>query len=483
MFILFLINHFKCDILKMMEPNLSNLRGRCYVVYITEKKNGNESYYICDFSIDSKEYTQVIYIKAAIIEKDNTQYYLLYSSKMEVDSSAFKYLNSSLLGRSNNTKIKALEALKFLKAFEEISEKSLVDFKQADVQTLKYFLHGFSPAGQEYNFDLITFRSNDTVNGYLSVYRGYLEYLGITDHYLFKVSGLHNYAVPYDEQTAKKAKLRSNERSPQKYVEVPKYISVEEFIRIIEYVRKNMTIREEIILRLMYQCGLRIGEVLGLTADDIVMEKVDNGDYAPLAYIRNRVSDENWQQAKTCMKVVDKHQYFSEDYNTLNYGYQYVPLPQDLFDLINEYIEETHVEARNTDSKSKRYFAKTIADRVREEEQYEEKNYYIFINSIGTPLSIDTWNGVLREIYAATKIHVDKNKRKNNLNHRFRHGFAMFNVLYCGVNEAQLAKLLRHSNINSVMCYYQPTISDQIKLKTAFANSLYEVIPELRRKT
>ncbi len=145
-------------------------------------------------------------------------------------------------------------------------------------------------------------------------------------------------------------------------------------------------------------------------------------------------------------------------------------------------VETVHIEARNNPNKANRYFKNTIADRTREADKYEEDNYYVFINSIGTPLSVSTWNNTLRKIFSEVGIPVDKAKRESNLNHRFRHGYAMFNVQHLGVKEVQLARLLRHRGLSSVLCYYRPTISDQIKLKADYTNSLYDIVPELKRE-
>ncbi|MBR2675728.1 MAG: site-specific integrase [Solobacterium sp.] len=451
---------------------------------IIEKKKGNETFYEVQEYIDDKLINKrTVFCKVASINKKTTTYFIFYNSDMVPISDAFSFVNQYLAGKALNTRIKACEALKVLFCFEEIVGKQIKTFKASDINDLKYFLHGYSPSGQLLSLDLATIRSNDTINGYLSVYRNYLGYLGITDHSLFDTSGRITY--PRDEigsDFAYRGKnYKNNERSPKKVIEVPKYISVEEFEAILKYIRKKYSLREEIIVRLMYQCGLRIGEVLGLTFDDVVMEKSNDGVYFPIAYIRNRVSDKYGQFAKTCMKVFSRKQYTTSEYNTYGYGYQSVVLPRDLYDLINEYIETTHVPIRDNPVTNKRYITKSIADRVRGSELYEDDNYYIFINSIGTPFSIASWDDILRDIFKSVGIHVDKNRRKNNLNHRFRHGFAMFQVMYLGVKEVELAKLMRHSNLSSVLCYFQPTITDQIKLKTEFVESLYEVVPALRR--
>ena len=44
----------------------------------------------------------------------------------------------------------------------------------------------------------------------------------------------------------------------------------------------------------------------------------------------------------------------------------------------------------------------------------------------------------------------------------------------------ELSKLMRHSSISSTLIYYNPTISDKIKLKTEFTKELYSILPELK---
>lgn len=259
-------------------------------------------------------------------------------------------------------------------------------------------------------------------------------------------------ALPDSEVDYSIERFKTNEKIPKFAIEVPKYISVEEFERIIIEIIANYSIREEIIVRLMFQCGLRLGEVLGMTSDDLVMEEID-GAYVPVLYIRNRYSDQPFQNAKTCMKVPDRKLYRSKDYKTNGYGYQTVIIPEDLYNLINDYIEIAHVAAR--EHKTENYNHSTIADRVRKPEPYEDDNYYIFINSLGRPLSQISWNNIIRKIFKTVGIPVDKETRSNNLNHKFRHGFAMFNVQYLHCNELQLKDRLRHHSIQSVAAYFK----------------------------
>lgn len=431
--------------------------------------------------VSASGYNEVTYIhyRTATIRRNNNEYLLIYNTDMVLNSDAFKYINRELLNKSVNTRIKANEALKFLFSFEEMIGRKFHEFSSNDINALKYFLHGYSPESFDMTLKGFSLRNNETINGYLSVYRGYLTYLGHTNNPLFSTKNIPS-------QFLKNASYKATQRysKNEKYTysnEVPRYISADEFINILAYVRENGSLQDELIIRLMYQCGLRIGEVLGLTADDVTNEQQADGSYSKIAYIRNRLTDAKYQHAKSCMKIISRKQYNTPEYNTMDDGYQFVILPDDLYDLINNYIEKEHSAIRENDAKAQRYYKKTIADRTRLENDYEDDNYYIFINSVGTPLSAGSWNDRLREIFSSVGISVDTQKKEHGLNHRFRHGFAMFNVQYLNVKEVELARLLRHRSVNSVLCYYRPTTSDKINLKTEFANSLYEIVPSLKR--
>ena len=226
----------------------------------------------------------------------------------------------------------------------------------------------------------------------------------------------------------------------------------------------------------MFEGGLRIGEVLGLTADDIVVEEI-NGVTTGIVYIRNRYTDKPYQQAKTCMNINSKKQYVTDEYNTLGYGYQTVPIDLELVDLINDYIEESHIWAR--EAKNDNYYKYSLADRIRETSKYEDDNYYVFINKLGKPLSYQSWKGIIRDIFIKSNIPIDSEKRKNNINHRFRHGFAMYLVKYLNCEPLELSKRMRHKSLSSTEKYYNPTTSDIIEKKNEISNHLYSIIPEL----
>lgn len=387
---------------------------------------------------------------------------------------AFEFLNYTSAHQSINTRTKSMQALKFLYSFSEIIGKDFSVFTVTDINNLRLFLKGISPSGEEISMGLLTQRNNRTVNGYLAVFRNYLHSMGVKNEALIRT---YQEGIKKGYDSNHKLRYCVNEGLPIQSIEVPRYISPNEFSDILNIIRRKYSLQEECIVRLMYQHGLRLGEVLGLTNDDLMEEKI-NDCWVSVAYIRNRVSDKLYQKAKTCMNVTDKKQYRTKDYQ--EYGFQKVILDQELYDLLNEYICETHNRAAKYCPEI--YVEASIADRVRKEEPFEEKNRYIFISCYGRPLRSDSWNRKLRGIFEEAGIGLDTEVRKHNLNHRFRHGFAMYQVKYMGRNELELMYLMRHSSLKSVEAYFKPTLKDQLELKKEFEESLMMSIPNLMRK-
>lgn len=448
------------------------------MIIIKEQKRQSETYYTKE-TYNSKNvliYSEIIYLKSAIIEnKDRFKYFVLYDENMIPIRDVFRFINYESSSKSINSREKSLYALRLLYMFEKIINKNISCFNKSDIGNLINFLRGYSPDGQIISFQLKTERNAETINGYFSVWRKYIEFLNLKDSLFLKKSENKTYILTLDnDNDMPVTPYESGVKSPSKNEEVPMYISLEEFRNIITLVRKEYSNREECIIRLMYQCGLRIGEVLGLTADDLVVETVKN-QYVAVGYLRNRLTDKKYQMAKTCMKVKSKKQYRLKEY--IKHGFQEVVIPMDLYDLINEYIDEAHVYAR--ENKYKNYYKYAIADRVRKSEEFEDDNYYVFLNNLGKPISAHLWNYTLREIYKKVNISVDEDVRENNLNHRFRHGYAMYHVMYLKVKILELKEKMRHKSLTSVTRYYKPTLSDKIKLKEEFTKDLYSVIPEL----
>lgn len=449
------------------------------ITIIENKTYYNRSFYKIEYtSADGNlSSTETVDFKISVIKdtgKEKNTSFMLYDNEMKPIDGVFYYVNIVLSQTSCNTRIKAINALKFFYLFLYITKTSLTTFSQADITNLQYFLKGYSLQGITYNLKLLTTRTNKTINDYFSVYRGFLNYLEIDSPAFFeKGNHLTHLNSDYTENGFTVRDYKSNLQIAHPVSQTHKYICVQDFKNIIQEIRLNYSMREEVIVRLMYQGGLRIGEVLGLTFDDVLLETIQE-KHTPMVYIRNRYSDNKDQQAKTCMSALHPKVYKTQDYHTQGYGYQTITVPLDLYELINDYIDNAHAIIRE-----KRRAGQALADRVRPSEMYEEANYYIFINTRGRPLSAQLWNITLRRIFKSVGLSIDCEHRKTNLNHRFRHGFAMFYVQALKYDALRLQKLMRHRSLSSVLDYYNPTIEDQITLKNDFTRDLYSLFPKL----
>lgn len=83
----------------------------------------------------------------------------------------------------------------------------------------------------------------------------------------------------------------------------------------------------------MYEKGLRIGEVLGLTIEDIKDECI---------IIRNRISDKEDQHSKCLYQPANKNEYKGSKYLGLDFGFNIVKIDKKLHDLLERYIYTYH---------------------------------------------------------------------------------------------------------------------------------------------
>ncbi|MDQ7864027.1 tyrosine-type recombinase/integrase [Peribacillus frigoritolerans] len=150
-----------------------------------------------------------------------------------------------------------------------------------------------------------------------------------------------------------KKNIEAYEFNPKVNVDTkaPKYIKPNDYKRIVELIENEYTIRDHILVKLMYEYSLRIGEALGLTLEDIVQTDED-GIYRLV--LRNRVSDKPWQHVKSVMTPTDVSHYSSAEYKENNIGYQIVYINEEMKDLIDEYIEEVWDERVLSKSKKKK---------------------------------------------------------------------------------------------------------------------------------
>ena len=426
---------------------------------IKEKKGVRGNYY--EIYIDDIKIRE-IKITRVKREKDSFTYLFLLDSNGKVIDEVYKFINIYCKNESINSREQMINGLKVLYSYKEIELKELDEFEENDFKRLSNLILGI---GIQKDYNECIGRNNNTHNIYFDVIRKFYKYLKINNNFLFEQRVLHkvkgSYGLLGHIKESEVKKYITNKKSiklSEQYI--PKYISLEEYINIIKYIENgdsSFKLRNRIIIDLMYTTGMRLGEVLGLTFEDIKDNQEDKR-YGTV-YIRNRLSDKSYENAKTCLKVNSEYDYNTASYKTKNIGYQTVYISPYLFELIKKYMDESRSIFNVTDKVIDNIMNFAKADSV----EGNDNNQYIFLNKNGYPLSSSGWNKQLKEIFIANNLSVDKEVKKNNLSHRFRHGYAMYLIDEEKRSIEYVKDKMRHSSINYTLVYYNPREEEKLK--------------------
>lgn len=393
-------------------------------------------------------------------------YYTMFSNLGHDYSDFYNYINHKKKYQHHKKRELIATSLKLLYSFVELFNIDINTINEDEISKLIEFLKGENSE----RFKL-TIRSNSTINKYLSVYRDYFKYLNIECEALNEKISVYRerdsnsfLGHTYTNSTTKYASSLKERKSIIKD-EVPDYISIKEYRRIMELIDEEYGLREKIIIKLMYEYGLRLGEVLGLTLEDINCIENENGELESGELIlRNRLTDEPYQFAKGCKKVNELKHYYSPEYWEKDIGYQVIDVSSTTIEYLDEYISETIYNPFISERLLQNLSEKNIADKVVPSKDDVLDNKYIFLSKNFTPITAKGWGDILKKIYQKVGIPIDKDTKKHNLSHRFRHGFAMYKVYVENYDALRLAKALRHSGTSTVMTYFNPTKEDKIKM-------------------
>lgn len=430
-----------------------------YIREITKALGYGYQIYIDDEKI------QDIFVSRISKNHNNYRYMFLLDSNGKVIEDTFRYLNNYCRNESANSREQSVSALKFFYSFLEIKQKSIEKLDLEDVKNLSDFMLGINVEGMTESYELKTSRSITTHNLYFDAIRKYVKAIGENNKHLFSKISVNvqngGFGMLGHTRTFTVSKHKTN-KSRHSIFEgyVPKYISIDEYKKIMMYIDKSndeyeYRLRAKIIVNLMYTRGMRLGEVLGLTIEDLKIHP-DNPD-AGVLIIRNRVSDSKYQQAKGCLKVTSKSTYQTRAYKEKNVGYQEIIMPPQLMKQINEYIDLSRDALNMTEKKLVNIYRNSLSDSVENDCQ---KNYYLFLNKYGSPLSSSGWNKVMKNIFKVVGIKLDKGNKRDNLNHRFRHGFAMYLIEIEKKEITYVQREMRHKSIQSTLRYYNPKPED-----------------------
>lgn len=428
---------------------------------VTEKK-GSSSYYRVSTQVAGEiveEYE--VNIKLATVNIDNDTFYILYWTDGSIIDDAYEYLNNREVIVAKNTREADAYSLRDFFSFCEIFNVDYRNMKRNDVIRLAYFLLGVNSNDKSMEIERINYRSAQTVNEFFGKFRNFLIQRD------YSASAFEEY-VP---GRIRGKKLFTPFHVP-KNDEQPKSLSEEQFVQIILWIRDNIPgkerkLRDECIVRIMYETGARIGETLGVTLEDMTR----NEKYGTLK-IRNRTSDKQWQCAKKAMKVTSQSDYRTKEY--IKSGFEEVYISLDLFNLICEYYDSAHENAR------KKYKKRYLSHRADTVDIYGPKdNFYVFLNSYGSPISQRSWDEEMRKIFISNGIDVDYIIKQDGLNHRWRHGFSNYQLYVLGHEPSYVIKLTRHSSVTGLAPYNNPSASQIVEMKMEIER---EILSENKEK-
>ncbi len=429
--------------------------------------NGNAYYYLY---VDNNGVPlpgvqpQMVYLPLYSYVRNNKKIYILYDNDGKSIYEFYKYINWTHYNCSENLRKSTIYALRYLYICSCIYSTPIdSELTSEFLSTVSAFIKGLVYE----NGRLIT---KSTVDRRISSIERYLECIGIKVHRFSSSS----YLLP---------ESRSKNSSSVSRFQRPPYISILEFNKLLEvmrnaprkffpdeclktlekmnakssdiskFLKQDMSIKTPeydetaiLIISLMFKYGLRIGEVLGLTKEDI-KKRAYNGSYRYTLYIRNRLSDDQESQSAKNKKHPGKIEDYGRIEFTGNSGTSKVRITKEMYDcLIKYYNEYTMILIKTfSDNKLK---ADSIDGQV--------DNYYIFPNIHGDRMLQSNWNTILRKYFIKAGIPLDKGKKETNLNHKFRHSFAMMFVQVLNMTNrqnpnnpplgiAELAMALRHS--------------------------------------
>lgn len=458
------------------------------MIILEEVKRKNLSNYVVHTLDDNGLEVGSRSINYPLIESEDNGVikFILYDDLWAPKDDFFRYLNLEMRGRPLTSRRKTAHALRLLYIYLSYVNKPLAGITREVRDGLRRFLKGTLPGTE--SIHLLTARSNATVNAYLSCYRRYLLFLDISSKALFRTHtvSVTTFAEGDFNMTQEALRYDSNLAvNPHKSEFLPAFIGPKEFASLWEIARKKGDRTAMMMMYLMYCHGLRRGECLGITVEDLKTVRCDGKDI-PVIILRNRFSDRDDQKAKNRIAAESKEVYRDADYIS-----QYTKDPYSRICLVEddnfygEFLEFIESTSENAVLNHPYGYKDALADIVEKdfgERTGLDENHYIFLNQYGRRLSGQTWDYTLKQYFSEAGIPVVKGHREGNLSHRFRHGFAMLHAHFLKpvVPPQDLQKLLRHNSIRSTMKYYNLTPEEEVNMKSDLQKSIYDSMEYLK---
>ena len=330
------------------------------------------------------------------------------------------YLNIDLQDKSFDTRRKHAHAIYLFYTFVLYSECDINELSENDIHNLVYFL-----AGKDDKLDnatLITKRNVNSVANHLSIIRNYLYSLNIKNNYLgFPTSKISIKQITNFIKQELDGSIRYGQASNE-------IVSPEEFEKLLSTAKQHNDLTTQTIIIMLYEYGFRLGEILGITLEDISSIQNTPDTIENFITLRDRASDESYQRSKRLFSVAGK-----ANTNSTNYSEIHVPIDNALYRQLIKYIDW---------SANKRDYDYCYADNLTK--KYDH-NYYIFISKRGHSLSDQMLNERLRSYFDQASINTDSKSSRKNLSGKLRRSYIIRRVSELreeGLSDYRIKKIL-----------------------------------------
>jgi len=409
-------------------------------------------------------------------EDDGTLLLVLIDRKGNIRTDAFHYLNETLRATKYATRRQIATALNLFYIWSDLTGADPKHLNAAQVKDFVDFLWGVNVKAAEGGSR--TVRTPKTVNAYYAFIKQYVI-KNDWDKAAFEqrdyarrelVIGDINMQLPYSRDPNRMRVDPLDQSTP------PMHLNPEQARALIDVVKKAGDLTTLLLIELQMGYGLRRGEAIGITLEDLKKSRNVDGKMHYTIILRNRVSDAPDQHCKGLYHPTSTDEYSKTSYK--NAVRWVVDIKEDLYNRLVSYYEGTR-GARMKAERRDRMRADTLADSVEPfKESHIRENHYLFVGKNGRKLSGQTYNNHLQEYFSTIGIQPDRGTKLTNCSHKLRHTFAMVLTTYMNhsVTREQLRLLLRHRSVISGEAYFTPTREETTQMKEDFVKMVHDII-------
>lgn len=448
--------------------------------YFAQKKQGTRNIYYQVTTDSAGMITSMEPYDCRIVpmkDKDGQLLLIPQDRKGNIRRDPYRYLNESLIATKMSTKRQIATALNLLYIWSDLTGADITKLNIAQVKDLVNFLWGINI--KNVKDSPRTVRSPKTVNIYYSFIKEYIRY----NDWLFRA---FEQRVSYKREMTigdvtveiryTKDPNRMREDSFERFTP-PMHLNPKQAKALIKKIREAGDITMLLMVELLMGYGLRRGEALGITMEDIKKVKSRDGSgYRYIIILRNRCSDSGDQHCKGLYQPTSPEVYAMKTYTDAVKWV--VDITEDLYHKLIGYYHDTR-EKRMKADRRQRMLEDTLADSV---EPFKEgsplQNHYLFIGKNDRRLTGETLNNHLKFYFSAIGIKPDTGTKQTNCSHKLRHTFAMMLTTYgnAKATREQLRIMLRHRSVRAGEAYFTPTQEETLQMKEGFIQTVHELV-------